>query len=218
MSKIRFYREGQDEEWVGAGDQHYAYGSNSVRKGEPVLCGHHTCSLTQRAAWGSQDASSCLNLPPPKRWVQQLNPPQLGAIILGSVRAWIWHLWYPWFLFAQQLFWGWSMWAPLHEQLVFAQLLHQQHWPWHCVCIHGVQSLLWYQVMLLLGFLPKKEGNKFVQFSSRNSSKERRVFICLFTGFLAETTACLCLPLKKMYLSLNHWDRMRIIKEAKQLP
>lgn len=64
MSKIRFYREGQDEEWVGAGDQHYAYGSNSVRKGEAVLCGHHTCSLTQRAAWGSQDASSCLNLPP----------------------------------------------------------------------------------------------------------------------------------------------------------
>lgn len=69
----------------------------------------------------------------------------------------------------------------------------------NALALMDVKSMLWCCVTCCWvgGFFSEKKGKKFVQFSSRNSSKERWGFIHLFPGFLAETTACLCLPIKK---------------------
>lgn len=113
------------------------------------------------AVWNSQDVLSCLTLP-----LQVLSTPakptSTGCRHSNSVSAWIWHLFYLWlFLVQLSAVLRPEMRAPLQEQLLFTQLLpscgrpwHQQCWPWLCVHIHGLQSLLWYQVMLLLGFFP----------------------------------------------------------------
>lgn len=146
----------------------------------------------------------CLNLPP-KCWVHQLNPPQLGAGILGRVSAWIRHLLYAWSLFVQ---------LSIVLRLEYESITTRAAAFHPAVGDHGTSSAGHDTVFAYIkfraccdtrlcccwGFFAKRGGNKFVQFSSRSSSKERWVFICLFASFSAETTACLSLALKKLFI------------------
>lgn len=143
---------------------------------------------------------------PSKCWVQQLNPAQLGAGILGSVSAWIWHLLYPWFHRYKSSCFSPSCCPAVgdHGTSSFGHSIVFAYMDFRACC--DIRLCCW------LGCFSKKEGNKFVQFRSRNSCKERQVFICLFTSFLDETTASLCLPLKKcIYLLITEveWEWSR---------
>lgn len=78
---------------------------------------------------------------------------------------------------------------------------HQQCWLWPRVCINEVQSLLWYQVMLLLGFLLRGEEISMCS-SATGTVVKKDEYSSASASFLAETTACLSLALKKIIYPL----------------